>query len=412
MSGAKMKLEDYMPHDYMKLSNAEFWKCVDRGADAARETVIALFDKVDGTPIHKVEAVQGLDALFIDSHRRIRDYSSKLARYYPTKQFTNNRLSTKDELWWIDHYTTGISKWSTLSWFSAKKNLRKGKRRYNGASTHFVLGYEGYPFYIIPLVHGAWHTPARNADSISIEMVNAGTVKKHKGKWCYWPKDYTQPLPEQLVVDLPPTRLPQKFRGAQVMQPFTASQIRYNILLKRIVCAALPGKINPVRFSQHQEWQKGKRDMGPLWPFNDVNSAVQDCFAIKQYSFLSKFELAVQDGVLSEIEAEDLRIQEQLTADSPHPEASNPEYGYEEPTYEKDLESTPEKLLTTREVQEFLNRCGIRVLMDGKFGLMTKKAVIKFQMRYNSTHSDTAHLVVDGIPGPATCKALKETEKE
>lgn len=413
-----MKLEDFKLHNFSELSRTEFWKLVDRDADKAKQNVDAIFAKANGSPLSQAEAIKGLDALFIDSHRRIKEYSSKLAQYYPTKQYTNNRLIAKDDLWWLDHYTTGISHWSTLSWFSAERRTVKGRRKYNGASTHFVLGYEGYPFYIIPLMHGAWHEPSRNSDSISIEMVNAGMLKKHNGHWCYWPKKYTQPLPERLVVDLPPTRIPKKFKGAQVLQPFTASQIKYNTLLKRIVRAALPGKIDISRLSQHQEWRKGKRDMGPLWPFNDVNGAVSDCFGIEQYSFLSKFELAVQDGTITDIEAEELRLYEQLEATgpkkvkAPHPETTNLEYGYDAPTHERHLKGPYQELMDIHKVQEFLNRCGIRVQIDGKFGPKTKKAIIKFQMRYNSIHTDDIHLVVDGIPGPNTCEALLKTEKE
>lgn len=385
---------------------ADFWKLVDQQAEQARQTVKAIFMKAEHQRLSTAEAVKGLDALFIDSHRRIKEYSKVLAKHYPTRQFSANRLENDPYLWWIDHYTAGVSKWSTLSWFSSKKSRRKGRMRYHGASTHFVLGYQDYPFYIIPLCHGAWHVPARNKDSISIEMVNAGHLKQKNHKWCYWPRGYTAPLPQRLIADLPPVRLPQPFRGAKVLQPFTTSQLRYNILLKRIILAALPGKLLRERFSQHQEWSAHKLDMGPLWPFKDVNDAAFDSFPVAEYSLLSKYDLAVSDGTLTETEAETLDLETQYRA-------LNPEYGHDTPTNDDDLDSDAEAVLETAEVQRYLNQYGYRIAVDGIFGPNTKKAVAKFQAKYNIEQVDEERtLKIDGIPGPNTCRALTTYEKE
>jgi N-acetyl-anhydromuramyl-L-alanine amidase AmpD len=387
--------------DFTAMSAKDFWKLVDEEAGAAQTTVKEIFEKADRERLTQVDAIKGLDALYIDSHRRIKEHSKALAKVYPTKQLTQKKLMNVEDMWWVDHYTSGISRWSTLSWFSAKKTKRNGKMRFNGASTHFVLGYEGYPFYIIPLMHGAWHEPKRNKDSIGIEMVNCGAIKQKDGKFCYWPKDYTQEIPPQLVADLPPTRLPFNFRGAKILQPFTATQIKYNILLKRIILAALPGKIDKTRFSQHQEWRSTKLDMGPLWPFKDVNDAAHDAFPISQYSFLSKFALAVKDGTITEAEAIDLDMEDQ-----------NPAYGTETPTHEDDLDDDNEDIMSMKGVQEYLTRCGFRVTVDGKFGPKTKNAVAKFQTVYNMKHPSENALAVDGIPGPRTCAALRVYEKE
>lgn len=387
--------------DFFSMSDKDFWNLVDEEGGAAQTIVKEIFEKANRERITQVEAIRGLDALFIDSHRRIRDYSKTLAKLYPTRQHTKHKLENVEDLWWVDHYTSGISRWSTLTWFSSQKSKREGKMRYNGASTHFVLGYEGYPFYIIPLMHGAWHEPKRNKDAISIEMVNCGAIKEKNGKFCYWPKDYTQELPAQLVSDLPPTRLPFNFRGARILQPFTASQIHYNVVLKRIVLAALPGKISKSRLSQHQEWRTTKLDMGPLWPFKDVNDAAFDAFPVSQYSFLSKFMLAVRDGTITEAEAIELGMEEQ-----------NPEYGHANPTHDDDVDDDKEDVMSVKEVQEYLTRCGFRVTVDGKFGPKTKNAVAKFQTVYNMKHPGKDQLAIDGIPGPRTCEALKIYEKE
>lgn len=387
--------------DFMAMSRDEFWKIVDNEGEGAKETVRLLFEKAENSRLNQLEAVTGLNALFIDSHRRIREYSKALAKHYPTKQYTNHRLVNEMSLWWVDHYTAGISHWSTLTWFSAQQTEKNGKLKYNGASTHFVLGYEGYPFYIIPLCHGAWHEPLRNKDSISIEMVNAGVLKQHNQQWCYWPKGYTQPLPDGLLTALPPTRLTFDFKGHRVFQPFTASQIRFNVLLKRIILAAFPGRLDAARFSQHLDWREGKTDMGPLWPFADVNSAAWDVIPIKQYSFLSKFQMAVADGVITDAEAAEMGIKDM---------SGNPEYGDVAPTHDDDAPA--DTVMSVTELQEALNTLRYsRLTVDGKFGAKTKANVSKFQVTYNVTCKDEEKLTVDGIPGPRTCAALRKTLK-
>jgi N-acetyl-anhydromuramyl-L-alanine amidase AmpD len=379
--------------DFMKLSPKEFWKRVDMEGGNASNTVRLLFKTANARKLTQEEAVKCLDALFIDSHRRIREYSEKLSAVYPTKQFTKDRLKTvPGGLWWVDHFTAGINVWSTLNWFSAQKNKSK---KYNGASTHFVLDFTGLPFYLIPLMHGAWHEPRKNKDAVSIEMVNPGVVKLDKdSEWCYWPKDYTQKIPKDISLKLQPQRVTDK-NGTRFYMPFPAEQIRNNVLLKRIVLAAVGDALERERFSQHSDWRSSKSDMGPLWPLKDVNDAAMDTLPVEQYSLLSRYDLDApgkqpETGVL---------------------EQESPEYGTATPTHDDDTETDTDTVFTVEGVQRQLGIVGYRVAVDGKFGPQTKMAVTKFQAVWNSRHPDD-QLVVDGIPGPKTCKALQQAEKE
>jgi len=383
-------------YDFTKLTPKAFWQKVDKDAKANEQTVCELFQAANTRVLSPDEAIEGLNALFLHSHWRIRAHSKKLANVYPTKQLTKNRLlQATDGLWWVDHFTAGINVWSTLNWFSAQKN-KAGK--YNGASTHFVLDYTGYPFYIIPLMHGAWHEPRRNRDSIGIEMVNPGVVKQdHKGRWCYWPKGYTQVIPKEILLKLQPQRITTGNRS-EFRLPFPAEQIRNNVLLKRIVLAAYgadPQKLIIGRFSQHSDWRDTKPDMGLLWPLEDVNSAAADTFPIEQYSLLSKYDTEAPVN----------------TPDDMTDETENPEYGTDTPTNDSDPEDNSPTVLEMSKVQLILGLLGYRVAVDGQFGPKTRDAVRRFQTVWNNRDSEIP-LKVDGIPGPKTCQALLRAEKE
>ena len=112
--------------DFLSIPHNKFWGRVDKNGDAAEDTFKQYWEEADMRLLTQEEAVECLNALFLYSHKRIREYSKVLAKYYPTKQYTKNRLKKEDYLWWIDHFTAGISKWSTLSWFSAKKDYYRG----------------------------------------------------------------------------------------------------------------------------------------------------------------------------------------------------------------------------------------------------------------------------------------------
>jgi N-acetyl-anhydromuramyl-L-alanine amidase AmpD len=385
--------------DFTKFTQKDFWAKVKKEGAEAAETVEELWEKVGEEPLDQDEAIEFLNCLFLVSHQRILDAKPALKKFYPTRQLTKNKLAKVEDLWWTDHFTAGISALSTLNWFSSKKFKKKnGQVKYAGASTHFVMPYHGLPYYIIPLMHGAWHEPRRNKDSISIEMVNAGKVKQNEDReWCYWPKDFTQPIPEKLVQELPPVRLDHKHRGIQIMQPFTREQIIGSIKLKRIVRTAMGERLELERMTQHQDWREGKTDMGPLWLFDDVNVAAFTGEPVIDLSFVRRY-----DDELDE-------VGEILEIDDIIDELDNPNHGELTPTHDDD-EDDEDALMSIRQVQEALVRLNLSVAVDGKFGPKTKASVKRFQQKWNIEHEDDK-IAEDGKPGPQTCARLRLAQK-
>lgn len=375
--------------NYMKLSPKSFWAIVKDTGEQSQVTFRELWEKVAEKPLTTDEACHCLNSLFLYTHKRIKEYNAVAASNYPTKQYTNLRLASLNHLWWVDHFTAGISAWSTLNWFSAQKGP-DGKL--HGASTHFIQGFHGDPFYIIPLMHQAWHEPTRQ-DSIAIEHVNPGALKQVDGKWQYWAGD----LPLSLVQELPPVLLAKPFRGVTAMLPFTKDQIVNNIKLKRVVLAAIPGKIIPERMSQHTDWRAGKTDMGPLWPFKECNAAAFSVEPILELDFIQQYEtfLDKQGDFWNE-----------ASGDLGHP-ADNPSYGISTPTHDKDPDPEVDKVLGTKELQERLVLKGYIVEETNIYDVNTVKAVKQFQMDWNKKHPQDL-LKVDGIAGPHTCAKLKE----
>ncbi len=324
--------------------------------------------------------------------RRIKEISPKLAEYYPTQQLTRNALKNRTEIWWVDHYTTGISHKGTLNWFSSKKHKRNGKMRFAGASTHFVQPFHGLPFMIIPLQHGAWHEPRRNRDSIAVEYVNPGRLHKEGTQWRYWAGD----LPDELVRELPPVLLDHPFRGAKVMLPFTKDQLVASIKLKRIVRVYATGCLDAVRMSQHTDWREGKQDMGPLWPMEDLTDAAFSHDNLEELDFLQTYDVSLDDsGTVWDGESFNDKVEA--------------------------IRSTPDRsgdtatLMPTEDIQMFLNTKGANLTTDGIWGPKTKEALRLFQSRWNKQMASTLKpnelLKMDGIPGPETCKRIKENKE-
>jgi len=382
--------------DFTVMSDKKFWEYVNDARDAAKDICDEYWPKAQEEELTQSEAFLLLNCLFIHSHARILDHSKSLAQFYPTKQLTKNRLAKLENLWWTDHFTAGISKWSTLNWFSANKTKtgKDGKKKFNGASTHFVCGYHDLPFYIIPLMHGAWHEPRRNKDSISIEMVNAGALHREGDNWHYWAKQ----LPLTLVQELPPVMLDKAYRGVKVMQPFTKEQLLNNLTLKRVSLAALGERLAPERMSQHSDWRGGKTDMGPIWPFDDINEAMFSLDPLPEMDFIQQYEdfLDEEGTIWDEVDGWDT-----------HDESNNPEYGNLTPTHDDDVDAEDDGFFDTDDVQQALARKGYNVKVDGKMGPQTRQAITSFQRDWNKTHPSDL-IKVDGIAGPATCQRLQK----
>jgi N-acetyl-anhydromuramyl-L-alanine amidase AmpD len=357
--------------DYLTMKGPSFWELVDDMAKDAAVQVEAFFSHAMEKKLTQEEAVSALDALFIDSHARIKKDKQQLVAVTPlSHQCNRDQLKTVDNLWWVDHFTGGINPYTTINTYIQRK-----------VSTHFILGFHKRPLYVVPLCHGTWHEPRRNKDSVGIEMVNPGALHQDHGVWHFW----AGPLPLPLVQELPPVRLPVPYRGISALLPFTRDQIINNLLLKRIVIAAFPGKLIPERMTQHSDWRETKTDMGPIWPLQEINAAAFDSDPVLEYQFIQQYE-------------DDPTAHWTTTHDDDHDDTDNPQYKEEE---------TTKGLLEwdTKDVQTFLvTQRHVNLKIDGQMGPKTSQAIKEFQRQFN--------LKIDGIPGPQTLTAMQSINKQ
>ena len=361
--------------DYSSMNPPEFWALVDKQAEISKKKVAKLFYRAGTSEtFNSADAIDCLNHLFIDSHRRLREAYSELVDFYPTKHLIVNSLKNTEDLWWVDHTTSHISNASILHWFSNEESL-------SGFSTHFLVGYTGLPFHLVPLMHGAVHEPHRNNDSIAVSVMNAGGLTKNKEKWKFWGGD----LPQNLIVDLPPVRLSAPYKGYSAIQPFTTDQIKNVIILKRIVATALRSKIHISRFTQHSDWSDTGVDMGPLWPYESVNNATFENFPVEEYDFVQRYD--------STITNESFTTSDHSMGNSLN--VQNPEFCISEISVVPPIE----------EIQLALCKVGIKIKIDNHYDSTTKNALQKFQTTWNQTHPNDL-LDPNGIPDTKTCKRL------
>jgi hypothetical protein len=174
------------------------------------------------------------------------------------------------------------------------------------------------------------------------------------------------------------------------MLPFTRDQIINNLLLKRIVLAAFPGRFIRERMTQHMDWRETKVDMGPLWPMTDINAAAFENDPILEYRFIQEYE----EGL-----------------DAPgHIEPVGVDDPPDNPQYAEELKDKTYTEWDTKDVQEFLvMKMHYNLVVDGRMGPKTISAVKDFQRFFNGRkpENDPELLKIDGIPGPKTVRAMQ-----
>jgi N-acetyl-anhydromuramyl-L-alanine amidase AmpD len=158
----------------------------------------------------------------------------------------------------VDHYTAGLKMGGTLSWFSKAHPEAS-------VSAHFVMERDGTTVTLVnPMTEVAWHARGFNSEHIGIEHVNAGVLKKFEGSYFYL---------DRLLYPKERWVLVQEAEGA-FWEPYTAFQVAANIVLKRWLAEAIP-TLTREKFTDHHRIDPNrKRDCGPLWPLDEINTLV------------------------------------------------------------------------------------------------------------------------------------------
>jgi hypothetical protein len=401
-----------------------FWDVIESKKDDIRTEYDDLWQKAEEGSITQAQAQRTLELMWQRTHLDIAADRPALKPYYPTKQGSHgSRLERVPRLWWVDHATAGISKWGTLSWFSSQQRNKErrfkdedkakafAKRRGNhakvvsadnnflvkwkgfaGAATHFVVGFDGVPFYVVNLRNRCWGEPKRNKDGIHVEMVNALKCDIVADGWRFW----AGKLPPNIAKAYTPVSLDRPYRGVNNMMPYTWHQVITNIKLKRL-CIAATGRMDRQRMSDHADWRKDKIDMGPLWPRDLINDSAFESFPIKEYNFVQgAVDIQGADDVVDPAE---LKAIEDGTYDN---------YNFEDGFCAED----DEEIDSVTEVQNALMTLYGSAMLpqfgaDGDLGPETQAAVNVFQRDWNKNFSDKL-LPINGIPTAETMDRLEE----
>jgi N-acetyl-anhydromuramyl-L-alanine amidase AmpD len=340
----------------------------------------------------KQEAQSFFESLYEYSIVRCRELAPKFADYFPTRQYSgpggfNNKPNgwKQDEPVGVcDHYTAGESAASAVKWFSSyNKWVIKGKKKYAGASSEFMVELNGAPLCLIPFWEGksAWHEPSLNGRCIGIEHVNVGWLKKRDDKFYWWYNGWKTPY--RFAHSLPPVELETPWRGAQWMAPYTRQQLITNIVIKRALVTLYPG-MRQSFFVGHSDFRDDKKDPGPLFPAAQLRQIAFERAPLTSYAIFneytphSKAHLDAFDSMDIEALQQDLGNSEELSVDM-------------------HFESTEDKILW---VQMNLRKLGYNTPTNGRVNNKYTLAVEKFQ-------GDNG-LDIDGVAGPLTRDKLAE----
>jgi N-acetyl-anhydromuramyl-L-alanine amidase AmpD len=173
----------------------------------------------------------------------------------------------------VDHYTAGIDGSHTARWFSNRS--RKGGA--GNSSAHFIMERDGSLVVLVdPLTTIAYHATWANKDHIGIEHVNAGLLNRVEGELFF---QETRPYPTNRADQV------EKSRGSE-WEMYTSAQVISNIVLKRLLIAAIP-TLEKDHFVDHEIIDPArKRDCGPLWPMKDINDLVFSWKAFNKFESL------------------------------------------------------------------------------------------------------------------------------
>ncbi len=346
----------------------------------------------------EAEALAFFQDIYEQTHKKLPDIVGKAfaEAEFPTKQYRGpGGLSNQPNGWRnstpigiCDHFTADVSLTGTLKWFSSKEwPQQQGPAKVAGASAAFVIDLDGTPYCLIDFWNGKadWHEPQLNGLCVGIEHVNAGELRRQlDGTFTMWQNGWQKKYP--LDAELPPLRVPNGWRGASYMMPYTREQVITNLVIKRAFCCAYEAVARPEMFVDHATYRDDKKDMGPHWPLSTLRNAAFSREPLDKYVFLHAYT-PIQHAKLDAIDQSDLDLIAQTqTTDLP-----------------LDLNDFPSQNAMLLWVQLALHELGYVVDQTGKPSKQTTDAVKRFQAVNN--------LTVDGVPGPKTREKLSAALK-
>lgn len=178
-------------------------------------------------------------------------------RYFPTSRH-GGAWKAGDPVGVVDHYTAAPTAGGTLRWFSNEPRPEGS----GNSSAHYVVDVDGTAIQLVdPLTTVAWHATVANKDHVGIEHVNCGNLTPIGGTNFLYMGQYKY----SVNISRPPENVDNAW-----WEPFSSAQIATNIVLKRLLLAAIPS-MKSENFIQHKDVAgANKVDCGPLWPMEDI----------------------------------------------------------------------------------------------------------------------------------------------
>jgi len=239
---------------------------------------------LDGQPIDREAARNGLDTLQLESQATIRSRvtTEYYSQYYPTLR-KGGAWSAGKPVGVVDHFTGATTAASTLRWFSSEPR----KPGEGNSSAHVVIDRDGTIMVVIdPLSKTAFHATVANETHIGIEHVNCGELQQSPSGLVLFMGTYKYPADRLSQIQLV---------GTGMWEPYTALQLVSNIVLKRLLRYAIP-TLERSRFVQHKDVSPiRKTDCGPLWPAPEIDDLVFKNVAFRNMNWTQLNTMTTKD---------------------------------------------------------------------------------------------------------------------
>lgn len=234
----------------------------------------------------------------------------------------------------------------------------------------------------------AWHAGRANTHSYGLELVNAGELRKDQGRWVYWRNDWTQPW---ISIKQP------VYLYGRHWEPYSLAQIITTVQLLRYL-RQFVGTLNFTNILGHDQVTQSKIDPGPLFPMQDVRTAMLEDIDPMLYQWAERY--ATLGGRYMRYYRDSIALQwhEQRVGFTMDKEKAAMAWQKLKKGLRVDLQNPKKKFGA-------IGKAGLRILgfptstlINDRYTGIDQKSVINLQR--------LMHLVIDGVPGPKTRQAL------